>query len=397
MPSDSPYPLSSDLGLINLQRSENVSKARLESLRAATLGNVGLEEAKPDQRALNLASQVVAPPREFEFAAAAVEPARISELNQASIVVPVGKCLLYGVPVLFALAGLITWWRSRHREKPIKASPHENQTDAVKRGVEEAIPASPDLAAAVDASAPQRASPPSFKEPEVEQQVHAPQRALGVDLIATATVESALPTSEAQPATEQVQLDLVCTLPTESFPRAAQEAYFTGRFGGGSEDVKILHDLDNVIEQARSIFEDDNDPVKAADLLELAVALHPTEVRPWLALFAIYRRASLTRQFAMLGEKFRSHFGTDSNWPTIQRLGREIDAENPMYEAASAESVDASQTEEATQDVIDRWLDVPLDFTSVLLADELREAVTNNYEAPTTGDAPTVIFGTTGS
>ena len=144
-----------------------------------------------------------------------------------------------------------------------------------------------------------------------------------------------------------------------------------------------------MIEQARSIFEDDNDPVKAADLLELATALHPNEVRPWLALFAVYRRASMARQYAMLGEKFRNAFADDPNWPTVQRLGREIDAANSLYEPALALADDGAGPEESSQDVTDRWLDVPLDFTGVLLADELRAALTS-------GDAPNAALAASG-
>ena len=200
--------------------------------------------------------------------------------------------------------------------------------------------------------------------------------------------QPALPTRVANEASlPNREAEIVFNLPLNEGSRAAQEAYFAGRFGAYANDVSALEDLSAVIDQARSIYEDENDPNKAADLLELTVALHPGAVRLWLALFAIYRRETMVRQYATLAQKFAASFVNDPNWPMVQQLGREIDAGNRLY-AGTGVSDNSLEWEGAQQEVTDKWLGVPLDFTSLLLADELREKLLRGADQ---GPAPLAV------
>lgn len=146
----------------------------------------------------------------------------------------------------------------------------------------------------------------------------------------------------------------------------SREFHITQQFQPEAERVVALSSPEEIVQQARTHYMDDNDVFRAIDLLEMAVSARKDSPRPWQALFAIYRRERMPERYQRLVLAYRSAFGEDDNWPAIQSLGREIDPENPLYAAAA-------QTAPLPEDLLERWLGVPLDFTAHLLANEMHD------------------------
>lgn len=146
----------------------------------------------------------------------------------------------------------------------------------------------------------------------------------------------------------------------------SREFHITQQFQPEAERVVALSSPEEIVQQARTHYMDDGDVFRAIDLLEMAVSVRKDSPRPWQALFAIYRRESMPERYQRLVLTYRSTFGEDDNWPAIQSLGREIDPENRLYAAAA-------QVAPLPEDLLERWLGVPLDFTAHLLANEMHD------------------------
>lgn len=175
------------------------------------------------------------------------------------------------------------------------------------------------------------------------------------------------------------------TLPLPAAPTAAadsrtatgplagsREFHITQQFQPVAERMVALSSPEEIVQQARTHYMDDGDVFKAIDLLEMAVAARKDSNRPWQALFAIYRRENMLERFQRLALAYRGAFGLDSSWPAVRALGRAIDPANPMY---AAEPDDA----ELPEDLIERWLGVPLDFTAHLLANEMHDQLMDTF------------------
>ena len=291
-----------------------------------------------------------------------------------------------GTLAALGLAGSLLWWRRRKNAAalaPETAAPFQTTparlAPVIAAGYTYATASAAPVAAPRPGTAATLVLPPMTPLMPAAPPAHA---ALSTAAPARVRAESMPPSTQAPRAA------IVFSPPGEDNARAAQEAYFAGRFGAHAEDVKMLQDTDTVIEQARSIYQDDGDALRAADLLELTVALQPEQPRLWLALFAIYRRETMVRQYALLARKFGARFALDPAWPLVQQLGREIDADNALYGSpAAATDVNRDAADDAAQqDVTDEWLGVQLDFNSSLLAAELREQLISDAAA----DAPPI-------
>jgi hypothetical protein len=73
---------------------------------------------------------------------------------------------------------------------------------------------------------------------------------------------------------------------------------------------------------------------KAIDLLKLHIEKDPKEVQAWLMLFQIYRREEMKEEYAQLARHFREVFEDKVLWHTVQKIGREFDADNPVYSSS---------------------------------------------------------------
>jgi hypothetical protein len=154
-------------------------------------------------------------------------------------------------------------------------------------------------------------------------------------------------------------------------PRQVQERYFVERYGADALGAAPLGDPEALVRQARMHYQDDGDLFKSIDLLELAIAFNPAAERPWLALFAILSGERMHWPFESLARRYREQCPDHRHWPSIRRLGREIDRGNPLY---GVQDVTGSVGPGA-EGLIEEWLGVPLDFTSHLMLVELREAL----------------------
>ena len=163
--------------------------------------------------------------------------------------------------------------------------------------------------------------------------------------------------------------------------------YLEERFPEVQNGTIVVEDPVSVVKGARLFYEDGALP-RAVELLQFAIEDNPQEVRPWLALFEIFRLERLTGQFAELAQRFREHHGKGPYWPKVQFFGREIDPGNPLYREEPAlntlETIGPREAKRlaaglatvgpsATFDPIaENWLNAPMDFENEVLANELR-------------------------
>jgi hypothetical protein len=177
----------------------------------------------------------------------------------------------------------------------------------------------------------------------------------------------------APPTTDSLPLPSALEAPAV-LPGAAmtREFHIAQKFQPDEETLVASASAEEIVQQARTHYMEDGDLFKAIDLLEMAVAARKDSVRPWQALFAIYRREKMRERFQRLANVYRKTFGKDESWSAVLALGREFDPANTLY-AAEGESAPLPE------DLVERWLGVPLDFTAHLLANEMHEQLMDTY------------------
>jgi Tfp pilus assembly protein FimV len=104
---------------------------------------------------------------------------------------------------------------------------------------------------------------------------------------------------------------------------------------------------------------------RAIESLQEYLDKHPDDVHLWKKLFEIYSSQGMKAEFEQLALRCQSNMDDSSLWVLVQKLGRQLDADNPLYFASHEESeitapemapeAPAVQDEEARQDT-------PLDF-----------------------------------
>ncbi|MEO5675963.1 MAG: hypothetical protein ABIQ84_00320, partial [Usitatibacter sp.] len=161
--------------------------------------------------------------------------------------------------------------------------------------------------------------------------------------------------------------------------------YIEERFPEVQNRTIALEDPTSVIKAAR-LFYEDGAIARAVELLQFAVDEKPTEVRPWLALFEIFRLERLSGEFATLAERFREHHGNSESWRKVQYFGREIDPANALYRETTVNTLETIGPREAKRlaaglssvgaanfdPIAENWLNAPMDFENEVLANELR-------------------------
>ncbi|MPZ44124.1 MAG: hypothetical protein GEV05_12095 [Betaproteobacteria bacterium] len=176
------------------------------------------------------------------------------------------------------------------------------------------------------------------------------------------------PTTDSLPLPDAVRTQPV-TLPGAAMTR---EYHITQQFQPAAERVVALSSPEEIVQQARTHYMEDDDVFKAIDLLEMAVSARKDSTRPWQALFAIYRRENMPERYQRLVLAYRGAFGQDNNWPAIRTLGQQMDPTNALYgDEAGGETI--------PDDLVERWLGVPLDFTAHLLANEMHDQLMDTY------------------
>jgi len=164
-------------------------------------------------------------------------------------------------------------------------------------------------------------------------------------------------------------------------PAQLRRRYLEERFPEIAVGTIDLDDPDSVVKSAR-LFYEDGALSRAVELLQFAVEETPGSVKPWLALFELFRLERLSGEFGALAERFRERHGTSPQWPKVQFIGRELDPQNPLYHDApqahleTIGPVQAARAVPASFDpMAENWLNAPMDFTSDALATGLRTAL----------------------
>ena len=104
---------------------------------------------------------------------------------------------------------------------------------------------------------------------------------------------------------------------------------------------------------------------RAIESLQEYLGKHPDDVNLWKKLFEIYSSQGMKAEFEQLALRCQSTMDDSGLWVLVQKLGRQLDASNPLYFSSPEES-ETSAPEMATeaptvQDEVPT-LDTPLDF-----------------------------------
>ncbi len=158
--------------------------------------------------------------------------------------------------------------------------------------------------------------------------------------------------------------------------------YIQERFPELANGTIGLDDPASVIKGARLFYEDGAIP-RAVELLQFSMERRPAEVKPWLALFEIFRLEGLKGQYADLAHRFQAVHGKSDYWPKVQYFGREVDSGNALYRAEAFKSLETigpgaarrAAAEQTFDPVTENWLNAPMDFENEVLANDLRKSL----------------------
>lgn len=219
----------------------------------------------------------------------------------------------------------------------------------------------------------------------------APARAAEVD---GGTIKAAKPATpvdepiEVAPEIVRPQVGSDSVLATRLTDNAGElrRRYIEERFPEIQNRTIVLEDPASVVKGAR-LFYEDGALTRAVELLQFVIEERPQEVRPWLALFEIFRIERLTGEYAHLAERFREHHGKSEHWRKVQFFGREIDPGNALYREEPLNTLETIGPREARRlaaglssvgsagtfdPIAENWLEAPMDFENEVLANELR-------------------------
>jgi pilus assembly protein FimV len=163
-------------------------------------------------------------------------------------------------------------------------------------------------------------------------------------------------------------------------PSDLRRRYIEERFPEIVARTIALDESDSIVKGARLFYEDGAVP-RAVELLQFAIEEKPAEVKRWLALFEIFRLERLTNEFNELASRFQDHHGTSDFWAKVQFFGREIDPSNALYQEESFNDIETAGMPASARKVqalafdplAENWLNAPMDFSSEVLATEMRQ------------------------
>jgi outer membrane biosynthesis protein TonB len=173
-------------------------------------------------------------------------------------------------------------------------------------------------------------------------------------------------------------------------PGALRRRYIEERFPEIASGTIAPADADSVVKAAR-LFYEDGALARAVELLQFALEEDPAPLKPWLALFEIFRLEGLSGEFGELARRFREHHGASDYWRKVQFIGREIDPPNALYREAPVDHLEtigpaaARRSLPVTFDPLaENWLNAPMDFTTDALAASLRAGLLADAGIPET-------------
>jgi hypothetical protein len=215
--------------------------------------------------------------------------------------------------------------------------------------------------------------------PPVEAPVEPPRRRRPIEV--ERPVQVAQPFEVAAPLRPEIASDAALATRLEDDTEALRRRYIEERFPEIRNGTIVLDDPGSVVKGARLFYEDGAIP-KAVELLSFAIEDRPGEIRPWLALFEIYRLERLTGEYSDLASRFRDQHGATEQWAKVRGLGRELDPPNPLYQEPPAKPLETIGPREARRlaaghvdPIAENWLEASMDFENEVLATELRRAL----------------------
>lgn len=113
---------------------------------------------------------------------------------------------------------------------------------------------------------------------------------------------------------------------------------------------------------------------RAIELLQEYLRKHPDDVHLWRKLFETYASQDMKQEFEQLALRCQATMDNEDLWALVQKLGHELDRENPLYSGGKAEDQPSSEPEIPT-------LDTPLEFVL-----ESRETESQENDAGATED-----------
>jgi hypothetical protein len=199
--------------------------------------------------------------------------------------------------------------------------------------------------------------------------------------------------AEPSPAAEPIEI----ASPAPARPEVTSDAALATRLGDDTEALRrryleerfpevkagsiVLDDPASVVKGARLFYEDGALP-RAVELLRFAVEDRPAQIRPWLALFEIYRLEGLAGEYGELASRFRDVHGDTPQWGKVCSFGRELDPANPLFQEPPIRSLETIGPAEARRiaaahadPIAENWLEAPMDFANEVLATELRRSL----------------------
>jgi hypothetical protein len=224
-------------------------------------------------------------------------------------------------------------------------------------------------------------NPPPPDEDDA-QEPRTPSTALmDSDELATPPAEEPIEIAAPAPARVAMTSDAALATRLGEDTEGLRRRYIEERFPEIKAGSIVLDDPGSVVKGARLFYEDGAMP-RAVELLRYAVEARPEQLRPWLALFEVYRLERLSGEYGELAARFRERHGGTPQWDKVCSFGRELDPSNALFQEPPLKSLEtigpagARRIAAAHADpLVENWLEAPMDFENEVLATELRRSL----------------------
>ena len=154
--------------------------------------------------------------------------------------------------------------------------------------------------------------------------------------------------------------------------RKIRDRYISARFPGVARGSNELQNAAAVVKSARLLFEEEQ-PELALELLELAVEETPNESQLWLARLEILFLMRSRDGFVATARAFHDTHESHEAWPEVERLGRAIAPEEPLFGATEGPR---DHEHYGPWPHLPNWIQAPWDLTAEVIAADFHRAVT---------------------
>lgn len=162
----------------------------------------------------------------------------------------------------------------------------------------------------------------------------------------------------------------------EAAVSAIRDGYIAARFPGVARGSGDLAETERVIRSARLYF-DESQQAKAAELLDLAIALNAATEELWLARLEIAFLVRSADDFCGLAHAFRHFHPASPAWSQIARLGHALRPAEPLFGAAAG----PASSQYGPWPDTPNWIQASWDLTAEVKAAEFHNAMRRRAEA----------------